>query len=61
MDQYRFATNIGICGELYPPKKYIRSETIDFQVGEVECSKGNLFYPGWRKRLEILETKYIDK
>lgn len=61
MDQYRFATNKGVCGELYPPKKYIRSETIDFQVGEVECSKGNLFYPGWKKRLEILETKYIDK
>lgn len=59
MDQYRFATNKGVCGKLYPPKKYLRSETIDFQLGEVECSKGNLFYPGWKKNLEILETKYI--
>lgn len=61
MDQYRFATNKGICGQLYPPKNFLRSETIDFQVGEVECSKGNLFYPGWNKHFEILETKYINK
>ncbi len=60
MDQYRFATNSGVCGQLYPQKKFLRSETVDFQVGEVECSKGNLFYPGWKKRLEILETKYIN-
>lgn len=54
MDCYRFATNTGICSPLYPNKKYTRSETVDFQVGEVECSKGNLFYPGWTKRLEVL-------
>ena len=60
MDQYRFATNIGVCGQLYPTKKYLRSETVDFQMGEVECSKGNLFYPGWKKKLEIIESKYVN-
>lgn len=59
MDAYRFATNTGICSPLYPEKKYLRSETVDFQVGEVECSKGNLFYPGWKKKLEIIETIII--
>lgn len=61
MDQYRFATNKGVCSTLYPPKKFLRSETVDFQMGEVECSKGNLFYPGWKKRLDILEMKYVNK
>lgn len=54
MDCYRFATNTGICSPLYPTKKFIRSETVDFQVGEVECSKGNLFYPGWKKKLNVI-------
>lgn len=59
MDCYRFATNTGICSQLYPSKKFIRSETVDFQVGEVECSKGNLFYPGWSKKLEVLSIEEI--
>lgn len=59
MDYYRFATNLGVCEPLYPAKKFLRSETVDFQVGEVECSKGNLFYPGWKKRLEVIKTEII--
>ncbi len=60
MDQYRFATNIGVCGDLYPTKKYIRSETVDFQMGEVECAQGNLFYPGWKKSLKILKMHKVE-
>ncbi|MDE7426542.1 MAG: transglutaminase-like domain-containing protein [Muribaculaceae bacterium] len=55
MDSYRFATNTGVCGPLFPEKKYVRSETVDFQLGEVECSQGNLFYPAWNQNFEILE------
>ena len=54
MDSHRFASNTGICGELYPAKKYVRSETVDFQAGEVETSKGNLFYPAWDSRFNII-------
>ena len=54
MDNFRFATNHGICSPLYPEKKFLRSETIDFQMGEVESTNGNLFYPGWTKKLEVL-------
>lgn len=61
MDQYRFATNTSICGELYPDKKYLRSETVDFQMGEVECTKGNLFYPGWKKKMTILKMELLKK
>lgn len=60
MDSYRFATNKGIGSPLYPQKKYLRSETVDFQVGEVECSKGNIFYPGWTKKLEILSMSPVE-
>lgn len=59
MDQYRFASNKGVCCDLFPNKKFVRSETVDFQVGEVECSKGNLFYPGWKKSLEILSIEKL--
>lgn len=54
MDAHRLASNKGVCGDLYPAKKFVRSETVDFQLGEVESSRGNLFYPGWDSSLEII-------
>ena len=56
IDAHRFATNRGVCGALYPAKRYVRSETVDFQMGEVECSKGNLFYPGWNQTLKLIDV-----
>lgn len=57
IDSYRFATNKGVGGALYPAKKWVRSETVDFQTGEVETSKGNLFYPGWKFKMEVLSSE----
>ncbi len=57
MDQWRLAANCGVNGEFFPNKKYIRSETVDSQMGEVECTKGNLFYPGWDQHLEIISIE----
>ncbi len=54
---YRFATNCGICGEFFPAKRYVRSETVDAQLGEVETSKGNLFYDGWKRKMTIISVK----
>ena len=59
IDAHRFASNTGVCGELYPAKKYVRSETVDFQVGEVETGKANLFYPAWDSDLEIISIEPI--
>ena len=56
-DNYRFASNNGIGGQLYPEKKFVRSETVDFQAGEVETSKGNLFYPLWDSQFTIVSMK----
>lgn len=56
MDSHRFATNHGVCGEFYPAKKFVRSETVDAQLGEVETTKGNLFYPAWDQTLQLIEV-----
>lgn len=57
IDSYRMAANSGVCGPLGVPKRYIRSETVDQQVGEVECSKGNLFYPLWDYGLDVVKIE----
>ena len=59
IDSHRFSTNKGVCGELYPPKKFVRSETVDFQAGEVECSRGNLFYPGWNSYFKLISVEPV--
>ena len=53
IDIYRMATNEGIGDQLYPKKQYIRSETVDFQPGEVEWRGGNLYYDKWHSHLEV--------
>jgi transglutaminase-like putative cysteine protease len=53
IDVYRMATNEGVGDKLSPPKTYIRSETVDFQPGEVEWRKGNLFYDKWDSHLKV--------
>ena len=60
IDAHRFATNQGVGDELYPRKKYVRSETVDFQLGEVETSKGNLYYPAWNSHLELIDIKPVE-
>lgn len=60
IDSYRFATNTDVSQTFYPQKKYIRSETVDCQAGEVETSKGNLFYPAWDQKLEILSVTPVE-
>ena len=53
IDAYRLATNEGIGDKLSPAKKYIRSETVDFQPGEVEWRGGNLYYDHWHSKLTV--------
>jgi len=53
IDVYRMASNETIGDKLSPEKKYIRSETVDFQPGEVEWRKGNLYYDTWKSHLIV--------
>lgn len=53
IDLYRLSTNEGISDALSPAKKYARSESVDFQAGEVEWKGGNLEYSDWDSELTI--------
>ncbi len=55
LDFHRMASNKGVGGKLSPEKKFVRSETVDFQLGEVEWSGGNLFYyKDWTPDVELI-------
>ena len=60
IDVYRMASNEAIGDKLSPEKKYIRSETVDFQPGEVEWRKGNLYYDKWKSHLEVKSITKIN-
>jgi len=53
IDSWRMVVNTDYGMDLYPKKKYPRSETVDFQRGEVEWAKGNLYFPQWSWDMEI--------
>ncbi len=57
IDHYRLVANKGHSQKLYPPKKHFRSETVDFQRGEVEWQGGNLYFPDWRWSLDVTEIQ----
>ncbi|MDZ7295302.1 MAG: transglutaminase domain-containing protein [candidate division KSB1 bacterium] len=46
-DPYRWIVNDDFSQPLYPAKIYPRSETVDFQRGEVEWRGGNLYFDTW--------------
>jgi transglutaminase-like putative cysteine protease len=47
MDSYRLIVNDDYSKPLFPLKIYPRSETVDFQRGEVEWRGGNLYFDKW--------------
>jgi transglutaminase-like putative cysteine protease len=53
IDSYRLIVNDGISGDLYPEKKFLRSEPFDFQRGEVEWKGGNLYFDKWDYEMRI--------
>ena len=56
IDSYRLIINKDFSSRLYPMKTYIRSETVDFQRGEVEYAIDNLYFNlwNWKFKAEIL-------
>ncbi len=53
LDAYRLIVNEDISSDFFPAKIHHRSETVDFQRGEVEWKGGNLYFDKWRTRLKI--------
>ena len=52
-DAYRLISNLDYGCELYPPKQSLRSETADFQRGEVEIDGRNLYFDEWDYKFEF--------
>jgi transglutaminase-like putative cysteine protease len=53
IEPYRMIVNTDFGREMSPEKKYPRSETVDFQRGEVEWEQGNLYFNLWKYDFEI--------
>ncbi len=53
IDAYRLILNNDFSAPLYPPKRYPRSETVDFQRGEVEWRGGNLYFDQWDYAIDV--------
>lgn len=58
IDSWRMIVNTDYGMPLCPEKKYPRSETVDFQRGEVEWEGGNLYFPQWDYHMEIDYLNY---
>ena len=52
-DSYRLIVNLDWGRDFVPPKKSIRSEPADFQVGEVEVDGKNLYFNEWSYNMKI--------
>ncbi|MEG1898729.1 MAG: transglutaminase domain-containing protein [Bacteroidales bacterium] len=53
LDAYRYIVNDDFSGHFYPSKTYPRSETVDFQRGEVESCHENLYFGRWKYKMEV--------
>jgi len=58
IDSWRMVVNNDFGRSLVPQKKYPRSETVDFQRGEVEWEGGNLYFPKWDYHMDIEYLNY---
>jgi hypothetical protein len=57
IDSYRMIVNDGFACPFSPPKRFYRSEPFDFQRGEVEWSKGNLYFNQWDYSLNVVSIE----
>lgn len=53
IDAYRLIINDDFGRDFHPPKKYFRSEPIDFQRGEVEWKNGNIYFDEWDYEMKV--------
>lgn len=57
IDAYRWIVNNDYSCPLFPEKTYLRSETVDFQRGELEWRGGNIYFNQWSWDFDV---EYID-
>ncbi|MDD2475375.1 MAG: transglutaminase-like domain-containing protein [Dysgonamonadaceae bacterium] len=54
IDSYRLYVNNDYSGNFYPEKKHPRSETVDFQRGEVETKFENIYFNKWTYKMQVV-------
>lgn len=57
IDAYRMIINTDWGEDLYPSKKYPRSENVDFQRGECESEQNNIYFNNWTYNLSVKTKK----
>jgi transglutaminase-like putative cysteine protease len=57
IDAYRWIVNDDYSRPLFPEKTYLRSETVDFQRGELEWRGGNIYFNQWSWDFDV---EYLD-
>jgi len=58
LDAFRLICNSDYSGSMYPTKQFTRSETVDFQRGEVEWEGGNLYFNQWSGWIDSVDYNY---
>lgn len=53
IDPYHLIVNDDYSKELFPSKTFPRSETVDFQRGELEWRGGNLYFDKWNYHMDV--------
>lgn len=53
IDAYRYYVNEDFSGDFFPAKNHLRSETVDFQRGEVEWKGENLYFGRWSYNMDV--------
>lgn len=63
MDNLRLTVNSDFGAPLFPPKADFRSETVDFQRGEVEADGHNLYFDKWdyTMQMELIAPELLAK
>ena len=61
LDQYRMSANSDNNQKLTPPKKYFRSDNVDFQRGELETEKHNIYFNRFEYSLQIEKDEQQSK
>ena len=57
LDQWRMIANSDHCQTLSPPKNSMRSDTVDFQRGELEWGGHNIYFDKYSYDFEVKEVK----
>lgn len=58
MDPYRLIVNDDYSRPFYPSKTWLRSETVDFQRGEMEWRGGNIYFNRWTRKMDV---EYLER